>query len=72
MQVDRARLYRVSTIAERLDVSLSTVYRAIDSGALDVLRIGKALRVPGTALARWLDACGMPQATMPRDFDEVR
>ena len=58
MQVDRTRLYRVRAVAELVDVSLSTVYRAIETGELDVLRIGKALRVPGPALARWLDACG--------------
>ncbi len=66
MQVDRTRLYRVGTVAELIDVSKSTVYRAIDSGALDVLRIGKTLRVPGTALARWLEACGHVDASVSR------
>jgi len=58
MQVDRTRLYRVSTVAELLDLSLSTVYRAIESGALDALRFGTSLRVSGDALAAWLDQCG--------------
>ena len=58
MQVDRTRMYRVSAVAKALDVSKSTVYRAIESGALDALRIGSALRVPGTAIAVWLDECG--------------
>lgn len=57
MQVDRTRMYRVSTVAELLDVSPSTVYRAIESGALDALRIGSAVRVPGEALAGWLEQC---------------
>ncbi len=57
MQVDRTRMYRVNAVAELVDVSVSTVYRAIESGALDVLRIGKALRVPGPALAAWLEQC---------------
>ena len=70
MQVDRTRLYRVRAVAELVDVSLSTVYRAIEHGELDVLRIGKALRVPGTALTQWLDACGHVAATNERD--EVR
>ncbi len=70
MQVDRTRLYRVGTVAELIDVSKSTVYRAIDSGALDVLRIGKTLRVPGTALARWLEACGHIDESAARTTDQ--
>ena len=70
MHVDRTRLYRVRAVADLVDVSLSTVYRAIENGQLDVLRIGKALRVPGTALSRWLDACGDVDAGVGQD--EVR
>lgn len=58
MQVNGTRMYKVSAVAELLDVSRSTVYRAIESGELDALRIGNALRVPGEALAGWLDRCG--------------
>ena len=57
MQVDRTRVYKVSAVAEALDLSRSTVYRAIESGELDALRIGKSVRIPGTALAAWLDKC---------------
>ena len=70
MHVDSTRLYRVKNVADLVDVSLSTVYRAIESGQLDALRIGTAVRVPGTALARWLDACGHTDAVAGRD--EVR
>jgi excisionase family DNA binding protein len=59
MQVDRTRMYRVSAVAELLDVSPSTVYRAIESKELDALRIGTSLRVSGSALATWLDACSL-------------
>ncbi|WP_224390287.1 helix-turn-helix domain-containing protein [Pseudonocardia sp. ICBG1293] len=55
MNIDRGRMYRVSAVADMLDVSPSTVYRAVESGALPVLRFGKAVRVPGHALAAWLD-----------------
>ena len=72
MQVDRSQLYRVRAVAELVDVSLSTVYRAIEYGHLDVLRIGKALRVPGPALAQWLNSCGYAAAAPGRDRDEVR
>lgn len=45
--------YRVKQVAELLDVHVSTVYRAIESGALGALRIGRGrggLRVPAVAL----------------------
>ena len=58
MQVDRERLYRVSAVADLLDVSKPTVYRAVSSGELDSLRIGDAIRIPGEALADWLGRCG--------------
>jgi excisionase family DNA binding protein len=57
MHVDRTRMYRVSAVAKALDVSPSTVYRAIESGDLDALRIGSAVRIRGTALAAWLHRC---------------
>jgi excisionase family DNA binding protein len=50
-------MYRVSAVAELLDVSKSTVYRAIETGDLDALRIGSAVRIPGASLAGWLDQC---------------
>lgn len=72
MQVDRQRLYRVRAVAELVDVSMSTVYRAIENGQLDVLRIGKALRVPGPALAQWLTSCGCTTGVSGHGQDEVQ
>ena len=57
MQIDRTRMYRVKAVAAMADVSVSTVYRAIDNGALDALRIGTAVRVPGAALVTWIKKC---------------
>lgn len=65
MQVDRTRVYRVKTVAELLDVSVATIYRAADSGTLRTLKIGTgtgALRIPGDALADYLAGC--EQATI--------
>lgn len=72
MQIDDGQLYRVRTVAQLMDVSRSTVYRAIESGQLDVLRIGKALRVPGTAFARWWNACGGDQPSAAGPARSVR
>lgn len=63
MQIDSARMYRVSTIAQMLDVSASTIYRAIDSGALPAVRIGSTVRVTEAALSVWLAAAGLDVAT---------
>ena len=60
MQIDRTRMYRVKAVADLADVSVSTVYRAIESGSLDALRIGTAVRVPGSALVAWIEKCGGP------------
>lgn len=58
MQVNGSRKYRVQEIAAMVEVSMSTVYRAIEAGALPAMRIGRSTRVQGTALAAWLVASG--------------
>ncbi|OLZ43416.1 helix-turn-helix transcriptional regulator [Amycolatopsis keratiniphila] len=58
MRVEDSAIFRVKDVAELLDVNKSTVYRAIGSGELDALRIGKnTVRVPGAALNAWLASC---------------
>lgn len=60
MQVERTRLYRVRTVAEALDVSVATIYRAVDSGALRAIRVGTskgAVRIPGDAIEAYFAAC---------------
>ncbi|GAA2968724.1 helix-turn-helix domain-containing protein [Actinokineospora diospyrosa] len=58
MQVETSRFYKVRAVAEMLDVSVNTVYRAVQSGELDALKIGKSLRIPERALQVYLEACG--------------
>lgn len=60
MQVNDTRLYRVKAVAEMFDVSVATIYRAIESGALDALKVGSgkgAIRVPGEAVAAYWESC---------------
>ena len=60
MQIDRTRVYRVKAVADMLDVSPKTIYRAIESGQLDAYKIGTGkgtLRISGHALEVYLDAC---------------
>lgn len=65
MEIDSSRMYRVPAVAELLDVSPSTVYRAIESGALPALRIGSTVRVHGSALAAWLNVAGLAAGSGP-------
>jgi excisionase family DNA binding protein len=63
MQVEATRLYRVKAVAELLDVSPATVYRAVESGRLGALRFGAGkggLRIWGEALTAYLAACQVP------------
>jgi hypothetical protein len=39
-------------------VSVATIYRAIESGQLDALRLGTAVQVPGWAVLAYTEACG--------------
>ncbi|WP_238412272.1 helix-turn-helix transcriptional regulator [Saccharothrix deserti] len=60
MQVDGTRMYRVKAVAEMLDVSVATIYRAIESGALRALKIGTgkgALRVEADAITEYKKSC---------------
>ncbi|WP_245607107.1 helix-turn-helix domain-containing protein [Pseudonocardia spinosispora] len=60
MQSQVTRMYRVKAVAEMFDVSVATIYRAIESGQLTALRIGGgtgAVRIPEYALKPFVDAC---------------
>jgi excisionase family DNA binding protein len=61
MQVEGTRMYRVKDVAEHFDVSVSTIYRAIESGQLDALKLGRGqgtVRVPGCAVLAYAARCG--------------
>ncbi|MDR7301629.1 helix-turn-helix transcriptional regulator [Haloactinomyces albus] len=60
MQDKGTRMYRVKAVAERYDVSVDTIYRAIESGQLDALKLGTGkgtLRIPEHALRAYEEAC---------------
>lgn len=53
-------MLRVKDVAARYGVSTMTIYRAIESGQLDALKLGTgkgALRVPESALGAFEEAC---------------
>jgi excisionase family DNA binding protein len=60
MHIERTQIYRVKTVAEALDVSVATIYRAVESGALRAQRLGTgrgAVRIPGDAVLDYISAC---------------
>jgi excisionase family DNA binding protein len=73
MPVERCRLYRVKVVAEALDVSVATIYRAVESGALGAVRLGTgkgAVRIPGDAITAYISACERAAAKTPRSQGE--
>jgi excisionase family DNA binding protein len=66
MQVNGTRMLRVKAVADMLDVSPSTIYRAIESGQLEALQMGSghgAVRVPERAVQAFLDLCAKAAAS---------
>lgn len=60
MQVEGTRMYRVKAVAEMFDVSVSTIYRAIEAGHLDVLKIGTgkgSIRITADAIRAFQNEC---------------
>jgi len=63
MKASGTRMYRVKAVAELFDVSVSTIYRAIESGQLQALKIGTgkgALRIPEHAIEIFAKECASP------------
>ena len=70
MQVEATRMYRVSEVAEHFKVSVATIYRAIESGQLDALKLGTGrgtLRVTGAAVLAFAQACAPASAAVAAD-----
>ncbi|GAA1984324.1 helix-turn-helix domain-containing protein [Amycolatopsis minnesotensis] len=60
MQVEDNRVFRVKELADLLDIHRSTIYRAIEAGELEALKIGTGrgvLRIPGFSVNIWLGEC---------------
>lgn len=61
-------MYRVKDVAGHFDVSVSTIYRAIESGQLDALKLGTGqgtLRVPGSAVLAYAETAAYEGALTP-------
>lgn len=49
------RVLTVSEVAEILRVGRNLVYRMVERGEIPAIRVGRKIRVPKTALDRYLD-----------------
>ncbi|WP_334683987.1 helix-turn-helix domain-containing protein [Arthrobacter sp. CAN_A214] len=49
-------LLTVAEIAARMRVSRMTVYRLVQSGAMEGIRFGRSYRVPETAVQQYLES----------------
>lgn len=71
MQVNGTRMLRVRAVADMFDVSVSTIYRAIEAGQLASLKIGSgkgAIRIPAQAVEAFAALCaGMSDARTGQD-----
>lgn len=76
MQVQATRMYRVSDVARMLDVSPTTIYRAIADGQLTAYKVGvkgslrPSLRIPGDALEAFIKSCEATEADVAVLADE--
>ncbi len=73
MQVEGTRMYRVGEVAEHFSVSASTIYRAIESGQLEALKLGRGqgtVRVPGSAVLAYAATCGQGALNGPEPLAE--
>jgi excisionase family DNA binding protein len=53
---DQIEMLRPADIAERLGLSAGRIYQLIAAGAIPVVRVGGALRIPRAAWDEWLRA----------------
>jgi len=76
MQVNGTRMLRVRAVADMFDVSVSTIYRAIEAGQLASLKIGSgkgAIRIPAHAVEAFAALCaGTPDSGTRQDIAAER
>jgi excisionase family DNA binding protein len=48
-------LLTINQASERLSIGRSKLYELLNSGAIPVIRIGRAVRVPAKALDAWVE-----------------
>ena len=57
------RLMRITTASQSADVSRSTIYRAVNAGELEAVKLGAATAITVASFDRWI--AGLPRITAP-------
>jgi excisionase family DNA binding protein len=71
-----AHYIRVRDYAERFSMDESTVYKKIERGEIEAIRIGKAVRIPSAELSRYLHPTrtlgekGVPRDGEPHNLED--
>ena len=64
--------YTDADVASLLNVSKRTVYRLRKSGALRVVRIGRAVRIPADSLTQFLECAGQTRTETEKETKDER
>ena len=62
-------LYTVPEAAAQLGIGRSKLYELLNSGALPTVRIGRAVRIPASALEAWVARQVEEEAQSHEDLD---
>ena len=63
MPMTETRYITVGEMRDKLSISKNKAYQIANSGSLDTVRIGRALRINEESLASWLEALTSPKRT---------
>jgi len=58
--------------AERLGVTLRSLYRFIDEGALAAYKFGRVIRLKAADVDRYIDACRIAPGSLEHLYPEVK
>jgi len=56
--MEEKKVYTVEEAAKVLDISLPSAYQAVKKGEIPIIRIGRRILVPVSALSRMLESAG--------------
>ncbi len=68
MTMTETRYITVAEMKDKLSISKNKAYRIANSGSLNTVRIGRALRINEESLTRWLETLQEPTVRRGNDM----